>query len=75
MIVVDDEIANGGSMIELMRHLRQQGARTIRIACTHGIFAKDAVARLTAQPDLIELVCTDTMPIACAQARWTSSRY
>lgn len=64
VIVVDDEIANGGSMIELMRHLRQHGARSIRIACTHGIFAKDAVERLTAQPDLIELVCTDTMPIA-----------
>jgi ribose-phosphate pyrophosphokinase len=64
VIVLDDEIANGGSMIELMRHLRQHGARTIRIACTHGIFAKDAVQRLCAQPDLIELVCTDTMPIA-----------
>ena len=66
VIVVDDEIANGGSMIELIHHLRKQGARTIRIACTHGIFAKDAVERLTAQPDLIELVCTDTMPIAAA---------
>jgi ribose-phosphate pyrophosphokinase len=67
VIVVDDEIASGGSMIELIHHLRQQGARTIRIACTHGIFAKDAVARLTSQPDLIELVCTDTMPIAGAR--------
>ena len=66
VIVVDDEIANGGSMIELIHHLRRQGARTIRIACTHGIFARDAVERLTAQPDLIELICTDTMPIADA---------
>lgn len=64
VIVVDDEIASGGSMVELIHHLRQHGARTIRIACTHGIFAKDAVERLTAQPDLIELVCTDTMPIS-----------
>lgn len=66
VIVVDDEIANGGSMIELIHHLRKQGARTIRIACTHGVFARDAVERLTAQPDLIELICTDTMPIADA---------
>ena len=66
VIVVDDEIANGGSMIELIHHLRRQGARTIRIACTHGVFARDAVERLTAQPDLIELICTDTMPIADA---------
>lgn len=66
VIVLDDEIASGGSMIELIRHLRQHGARSIRMACTHGIFAKDAVERLTAQPDLTELVCTDTMPIAAA---------
>lgn len=66
VIVLDDEIANGGSMIELIRHLRQQGARSIRIACTHGIFARDAVQRLVAQPDVIELVCTDTLPIAQA---------
>lgn len=49
VIVVDDEIANGGSMIELMRHLRAHGALTIRIACTHGIFAKDAVAPALAE--------------------------
>jgi ribose-phosphate pyrophosphokinase len=66
VIVLDDEIASGGSMVELIHHLRKHGVRTIRIACTHGIFAKDAVARLTALPDLIELVCTDTMPIAGA---------
>jgi ribose-phosphate pyrophosphokinase len=71
VIVVDDEIANGGSMIELMRQLRAQGARSIRIACTHGIFAKDAVARLCDQPDLIELVCTDTMPIAATSPKLT----
>lgn len=66
VIILDDEIASGGSMIELMHHLRQLGARTIRIACTHGIFAKDALQRLTSQPDLVELICTDTLPIAVA---------
>ncbi|WEK06248.1 MAG: ribose-phosphate pyrophosphokinase [Candidatus Devosia phytovorans] len=64
VIILDDEIASGGSMIELLRHLRASGARTIRIACTHGIFAGDALQRLAAEPDLTEIVCTDTLPIA-----------
>ncbi|WP_316354397.1 ribose-phosphate pyrophosphokinase [Devosia sp.] len=64
VIVLDDEIANGGSMIELLRHLRASGARSIRIACTHGIFAGSALQRLAAEPDLTEIVCTNTLPIA-----------
>ncbi|MFP9137483.1 ribose-phosphate diphosphokinase [Devosia sp. XGJD_8] len=64
VIVLDDEIASGGSMIELMAHLRANGARSIRIACTHGIFAGSALQRLAAQPDLSEIVCTNTLPIA-----------
>ncbi|MBU1335182.1 MAG: ribose-phosphate pyrophosphokinase [Alphaproteobacteria bacterium] len=64
VIVLDDEIASGGSMIELMAHLRVNGARSIRIACTHGIFAGSALQRLAAQPDLSEIVCTNTLPIA-----------
>src|SRR5688572_17595126 len=43
VIVLDDEIANGGSTIELLKHLRQHGARSVRIACTHGIFAGSAI--------------------------------
>ncbi|WP_375450897.1 ribose-phosphate diphosphokinase [uncultured Devosia sp.] len=64
VIVLDDEIANGGSMIELLKHLRANGVRSIRIACTHGIFAGSALQRLAAEPDLDEIVCTNTLPIA-----------
>lgn len=64
VIVLDDEIASGGSMLELMAHLKANGARSIRVACTHGIFAGEALARLSASPDLLELVCTNTLPIA-----------
>ncbi len=64
VIVLDDEIANGGSMIELLKHLRANGARSIRIACTHGIFAGSALQRLAAEPDLSEIVCTNTLPMA-----------
>ncbi|MCJ2873749.1 ribose-phosphate pyrophosphokinase [Rhizobium pusense] len=64
VIVLDDEIASGGSILELLQHLRAHGARTIRIATTHGILAGSAVARLAAEPDVLEIVCTNTVPIA-----------
>jgi len=63
VIVLDDEIVNGGSILELLRHLRDHKARSIRIACTHGIFANSATRRLAAEPDILEIVCTNTVPI------------
>ena len=63
VIVLDDEIVSGGSILELLRHLREHKARSIRIACTHGILSGSATRRLAAEPDVLELVCTDTVPI------------
>jgi ribose-phosphate pyrophosphokinase len=62
-IVLDDEIVSGGSIVELIRHLREHKARSLRIACTHGIFSGSAIARLAAEPDILEIVCTNTVPI------------
>ena len=64
VIVLDDEIVSGGSILELLRHLRDHKARSIRIACTHGIFSGSATRRLAAEPDVLEIVCTNTVPIA-----------
>src|SRR5882724_4798395 len=63
VIVLDDEIVNGGSILELLRHLREHEARSIRIACTHGILSGSATQRLAAEPDVLEIVCTNTVPI------------
>lgn len=67
VIILDDEVASGGSILELLKHLRGSGARTVRIACTHGIFADGAVARLAAEADVAEIVCTNTLPNALLQ--------
>jgi ribose-phosphate pyrophosphokinase len=34
------------------------------VACTHGLFADGALARLQAQPDVLEIVCTNTVPLS-----------
>ena len=39
VIVLDDEIAKGSTVIELMEHLRERKVRSIRLACTHGLFS------------------------------------
>jgi ribose-phosphate pyrophosphokinase len=67
VIILDDEIASGGSILELLKHLRASGARSARLACTHGIFGDGAVARLAAEPDVTEIVCTNTLPNAYGQ--------
>jgi ribose-phosphate pyrophosphokinase len=63
LIVLDDEIANGGTLVELLRRVRELGARRIAVACTHGLFTGKAIERLRAQEDVSELVTTDTVPV------------
>lgn len=62
-IVLDDEIAKGSTMVETVGHLRREGVASIRLACTHGVFAPGAVERLAALEGVEEIVCTDTVPI------------
>ena len=64
VIVLDDEIANGGTILELLRLLRERHATSFTIACTHGLFTGSAVERLAAQPDVDEVVTTNTVPLA-----------
>ena len=64
VIVLDDEIAKGSTVIELLAKLRERGVKSIRVACTHGLFAAGALGRIGGQPDVTEIVCTNTVPIA-----------
>ena len=63
IIVLDDEIAKGSTVLELLDRLRELGPRSIRVACTHGLFAAKALERIGSQEDVLEIVCTNTVPI------------
>jgi ribose-phosphate pyrophosphokinase len=63
VIVLDDEIARGTTLMELLSRLREQNVGSISIACTHGLFVDGALGKLVAQPDVIEVVCTNTVPV------------
>jgi ribose-phosphate pyrophosphokinase len=62
-IIFDDEVATGGSVIAVADRLRQEGVRSMVLACTHGVFSGPAIERLRNIPELEEIVTTNTVPI------------
>jgi len=62
-LIYDDEIATGGSLLELSRILIGEGIREIWVTCTHGVFVHDGLERLAAIPEVKEIVTTDTVYI------------
>ncbi len=63
-IVLDDEIATAGSIVELMAMLRGEGIKDFSLACTHGLFTGPAIDRLKAEPDVSEILITNTVPVS-----------
>ncbi len=70
-IVLDDEIATGGSIVELLARLAEHACVEASVACTHGLFAGPAVDRLRNHPMISEVVTTDTVP---RPANWPELR-
>ena len=62
VIVLDDEIATAGSIVELIETVRRYDVNSISVACTHGLFTGKAIERLNAQTDISEIVATNTVP-------------
>lgn len=63
VIVIDDEIARGTTILELLQRLRERRVRSVRVACTHGLFCDGALERIAAAPEVGEIVCTNTVPV------------
>lgn len=61
-IIHDDEIATGGTIIELTRLLLEHGLQEVYVVCTHGVFLHGGLERLEAIPEIKEIVTTDTVP-------------
>ena len=62
-LIYDDEIATGGSILEMSRLLVQRGVREVWVTCTHGVFSRNAVDRLAEVPEITDIVTTDTVYI------------
>ncbi len=62
-IVTDDEVATGGSVIEMLNLLQHEGVKHALVVCTHGVFTQGAIERLTEHALVDEIISTDTVPI------------
>jgi len=62
-LVYDDEIATGGSILEIGRLLIEQGIQEIWVVCTHGVFVRGGLERIAAVPQITDIVTTDTVNI------------
>jgi ribose-phosphate pyrophosphokinase len=67
VIVLDDEISRGTTVFELLDRLHADGAHSVAVACTHGLFADNALDKLAAT-DVTEIVCTNSAPLSAEQA-------
>ncbi len=61
-IVADDMIDTAGSITEGAKALIQQGAESVYVTATHGIFSAPAYERIESAP-VVEIVVTDTVPV------------
>lgn len=60
-LIYDDEIATGGSIMELSRVLIKEGVEDIKVLCTHGVFSRNGLERLAAVSEITEIITTDTV--------------
>jgi len=63
VIIVDDLIATGSSLIEAVVALKKAGAKSIRAAVSHGVLSGPARERIDQCNDLKELIITDSIPV------------
>lgn len=63
VILVDDEICTGGSMVHAVEILKAYEARNIYMVFVHPVFSKDAAERL-AQLPVKRFITTNTIPIS-----------
>lgn len=62
VIFFDDEISRGTSLIATLNAIKGMGARSVRAACTHGLFAGNAIAEIDASV-LTEVISTNTVNV------------
>ncbi len=62
-LIFDDEIATGGSVLEISKLLIRDGIEELWIVCTHGVFVRGGLEKLAALPQITDIVTTDTVHI------------
>jgi len=62
VLIVDDMVDTGGTLLAAANALKREGAKDIYASCTHPVLSGDAFQRIYDSP-LKEIVITDTIPL------------
>ncbi|MDR2846067.1 MAG: ribose-phosphate diphosphokinase [Candidatus Methanoplasma sp.] len=60
ILIVDDMISTGGTIVAAKQALKEAGAESVSVACTHGVFVNNALERLTGN-SLDAVLCCNTL--------------
>ncbi len=66
VVIYDDMIRTGGSLINAAEAYRSAGATSVSVVTTHGVFPGGAIDKLRASGVIEAIVCTDSHPAAHA---------
>ena len=66
VLMIDDMIATGGTISQAARIVKERGARSVRAAATHAVFAGPCLERMQDAP-FTEIVVADTIPVSGTQ--------
>ena len=61
LILVDDMISTGGSIIKATQFLKKQKCRRVYVVCTHGLFVNGAEKKIK-QAGVTQIISTNTIP-------------
>lgn len=62
VIIVDDEVDTGSSIVQAINLVKENGARDVYLAFVHAVFSRNASQRLGVMP-IKQIITTDTVPI------------
>lgn len=63
VVLVDDIIATGSSMMEAVEEIKKRGAHDVYAAVSHGVLSGDALQRIKNTKALKEVVITNSIPL------------
>lgn len=62
IVIIDDMIQSGGTIIQAARALKKRGAKDIHVAVAHLLFTGPSVSKLNKEKIIKTVVITDTVP-------------
>jgi len=62
VVIYDDMIRTGGSLISAARSYQEAGASEVYAVCTHGVFAQESLDKIRDSEALEGIACTNTRP-------------